>query len=124
MSDDGYSAQGYFEFAAEGGVVVLRCSWPFDFNADEWIYIKNRYYAVDYSKAISDAATRGGTGKARGATGGFLEITQANDGFLIEFSRSESGWCGTSLQLFVRRPVGELSLQSLPFRVIRDRLVA
>jgi hypothetical protein len=119
VSEDGYSPQGYFELATEGNVVVLHCSWPFDFNADEWIYIKNRYDAADFSKAISDAAASGGTGKADGVTGGFLEITHADDGFLIEFSRPESGWCATSLQLHVRRPVDELSLQSLPFRVIR-----
>jgi hypothetical protein len=119
VSEDGYSPQGYFELATEGNVVVLRCSWPFDFNADEWIYIKNRYDAADFSKAISDAAASGGRGKADGVTGGFLEITHADDGFLIEFSRPESGWCATSLQLHVRRPVDELSLQSLPFRVIR-----
>lgn len=123
MSEDEYSLQGYFELAAEGDMVVLRCSWPFDFDADEWIYIKNRYYAVNYSKAISDAATER-TGKAYGINGGFLEITRINSGFLIEFSRSQTGWCASSLQLHVRRPVGELSLQSLPFKVIYGRLFA
>ena len=121
MSKYGYLPQGYLELAAEGDVVALRCSWPFDFNADDWIYIKNRYYAIEYSKAISDAAAWGETGKVHGVTGGFLEITRVNSGFLIEFSRPESGWCGTSLQLHVRRPFGELSLQSLPFRVICDK---
>jgi len=125
MSKDEYSLQGYFELAAEGSMVILRCSWPFDFDADEWIYIKNRYHAVDYSKAISDAATRDKrTGKAYGINGGFLEITQINSGFLIEFSRAQSGWCASSLQLHVRQPVGELSLRSLPFRVIYGRLFA
>jgi hypothetical protein len=120
-----YSLQGYFELAAEGGVVALDCSWPFDFDADEWICIKNRYYAVDYSKAISDAATRNKrTGKVHGISGGFLEVTQINSGFLIDFSRPQSGWYATSLQLHVRRPVGELSVESLPFRVICGRLFA
>lgn len=125
MSEDQYSLQGYFELAAEGGVVVLRCSWPFDSDVDEWIYIKNLYYASDYSKAISDAAAREkGTGKARGVNGGFLGVTQINSGFLIEFSRAESGWCGNSLQLRIRRPIGELSLESLPFKVVHGRLFA
>jgi len=125
VSEQEYSLQGYFELAAEGGMVVLRCSWPFDFNADEWIYIKNRYSAIDYSKAVSDAAARDRkAGRTYGINGGFLEITQLNSGFLIEFSRPQSGWCGSSLQLHVRRPVGELSLQSLPFRVIYGRLFA
>jgi hypothetical protein len=125
VSEGEYSLQGYFELTAEGEVVALRCSWPFDFNADEWIDIRNRYYAVDYSKAVSDAAARGvGTGKAHGITGGFLEITGADGGFFIEFSRPQSGWCASSLQLHVGRPVGELSLQSLPFRLICNRIVA
>lgn len=105
--------------------MVLRCSWPFDFDTDEWIYIENRYSASDYSKAISDAATGNkGTGRACGINGGFLEITQINSGFLIEFSRAHSGWCANSLQLHVRRALGELSLQSLPFKVIHGRLFA
>ena len=125
MSGDRYSLQGYFELASEGGMVALRCSWPFDFDMDEWIYIENRYYAPDYSKAISDAATGDkGTGKTHGIDGGLLEITQINSGFLIEFSRAQSGWCANSLQLHVRRPVEELSLQSLPFKVIHGRLFA
>ena len=38
-------------------MVVLRCSWPFDFDADEWIYIKNCYYALRLLEgSISDAA--------------------------------------------------------------------
>lgn len=123
VSEKEYSLQGYFELAAKGGMVVLCCSWPFDFNADEWIHVKNRYYAVDYSKAISDAAAKDKrTGKAYGINGGSLEITQVNSGFLIEFSRPQSRWCASSLQLHVRRPVGELSMQSLPFRVIYGRL--
>ena len=123
MAEREYPLQGYFELASEGGVVVLRCSWPFDFNADEWIYIRNRYYAVDYSTAISEAAAKDKrTGKAYGINGGFLEITRVNSGFLIDFSRPQNGWCASSLQLHVRRPIGELSLRSLPFRVIYGRL--
>lgn len=123
MAAKEYPLQGYFELAVEDGVVVLYCSWPFDFNTDEWIYIRNRYYAADYSKAVSDAAAKGKrTGKAYGINGGFLEITQVNSGSLVEFSRPQSGWCASSLQLHVRRSVGELSLQSLPFRVIYGRL--
>jgi hypothetical protein len=125
MPADRYSLQGYFELAAEGGTVVLRCSWPFDSDTDEWIYIENRYYAPDYLKAISDAATGDkGAGRARGINGGSLEITQINSGFLIEFSRAQSGWCANSLQLYVRRPVSELFPQALPFKVVHGRLFA
>lgn len=125
MSEKEYSLHGYFELAAEGGLVVLRCSWPFDFTTDEWVYIKNRYDAIDYSKAVSDAAAKDKrAGKAYGINGGFLEVTQLNSGFLIDFSRPQSGWCASSLQLHVRRPVDELSLPSLPFRVIYGRLFA
>jgi hypothetical protein len=125
MSEKEYPLQGYFELVVEDDMVVLHCSWPFDFNTDEWIYIKNRYYAVDYSKAVTDAAAKGrGTGKAYGINGGFLEVTGINSGFLIEFSRPQSGWCASSLQLHVRQSIGELSLQSLPFRVVCGRLFA
>ncbi len=125
MSEKEYSPHGYFELAAEGGLVVLRCSWPFDFTTDEWIYIKNRYYAAEYSKAVSDAAAEDKrTGKVRGVNGGFLAVTQVNSGFLIDFSRPQSGWCASSLQLHVRRPVDELSLPCLPFKVIYGRLFA
>lgn len=118
-----YPPQGYFELAAEGGIVVLSCSWPFDADADELIYIKNRYYVADYSKAISDAASRAKrAGQAHGINGGFLEITQINSGFLIEFSRPQRERCTSSLQLHVRSPVGVL--RSLPFRVICGRLFA
>jgi len=123
VAEKEYPRQGYFELAAEDGMVVLHCSWPFDFTADDWIYIRNRYHAADYSKAVSDAAAKDKrTGKAYGINGGFLEITQVNSGSLVEFSRPQGGWCASSLQLHVRRPVGELSLQSLPFRVIYGRL--
>jgi len=117
------SLQGYFELAVKGNMVMLSCSWPFDLDVDEWIYIKNRYDAAGYAKAISDAAARNnGTGKVCGVNGGLLEITQINSGFLIEFSRAQSGWGASSLLLHIRRPVGELSLQCLPFRVIHGRL--
>lgn len=125
MSEDEYPLQGYFKLAAEDSIVVLRCAWPFDSDADEWIYITNSYYASDYSNAISDAAAREKrTGKARGINGGFLAVTQVNSGVLIEFSREQSGWCGSSLQLHVRLPIGELGLQSLPFRAVHGRLFA
>jgi len=125
MPEDRYSLQGYFELATEGGVVVLRCSWPFDYDTEEWIYIENRYNSFDYAKAIADAAASDkGTGRAGGISGGFLEITRINSGFLIEFSRANRGWCASSLQLHVRRPLGELSLQSLPFKVVHGRLFA
>jgi hypothetical protein len=117
MSADGYPPQGYFELTAEDDMVVLRCSWPFDITADEWISINNCYRAAAYSKAVADAAARGGRGQAHGVTGGFLEITQENSGFWIEFSRPECGWHAASLQLHVGRPVAELFLQSLPFRL-------
>lgn len=123
MPEDEYSLGGYFELAAEGDMIVLRCSWPPDSDANEWIYIKNRYHAADYSKAISDAAGRDkGTAKIHDVNGDLLEITQINSGFLIEFSRAQTGWCTSSLQLYIRRPVGELRLQSLPFRVVYGRL--
>jgi hypothetical protein len=125
MSAGEYSRQGYFELAVEDDAVVLHCSWPFDLDTGEWIYIENLYPASDYSQAVSDAAAgEKGTGRARGVNGGFLEIIRVNGGFLIEFSRAQSGWCANSLQLRIGRPIGELALQSLPFKVAHSRLFA
>jgi hypothetical protein len=125
MSEDEYALPGYFELAVEGDLVVLRCRWPFDRDADEWINIKNFYYASDYSKAISDAAARRqGTGKAQGVDGGFLEVAEIDSGFIIEFSRPQGGWCANSLRLRIGRPIGELSLQALPFKAVHGGLYA
>ena len=123
MPESSNSTQGYFELAAEADLIMLRCSWPFDLDADEWIYIQNRYAAADYARAVDHAArsvTR--TGRATGINGGLLECTRSNSGFMIEFSRPQSGWPMCSLQLHIRRPVGELAPQHLPFRVVYGRL--
>jgi hypothetical protein len=123
MPESNNSVQGYFELAAEAGLIMLRCNWPFDLDADEWIYIQNRYAAADYARAVADAARSSArTGRAEGINGGFLEFTRLNSGFLIEFSRPQSGWRTCSLQLHIRRPVGELAPQHLPFRVVYGRL--
>ena len=110
---------GYFELASEGGLIMLRCHWPFDLSEDAWIDIKNRYYVADYSRAILDAVNNG-KGKAWGIAGGFLKVTSSGDEFAIDFSRPESGWFASSLQLPVRQSVDNLLLHALPFRLVHD----
>ncbi len=110
MLIDRHPAGGYLELTSEGNFVVLRCLWPFDLEDDEWISIRNRYHLSSYLRAVDSAITKG-AGKAQGVDGGFLEIVCLNDGLAIEFSRPQAGWSASSLQLHVRRPVGELVLQ-------------
>jgi len=107
---DRHPAGGYFEFVFDGDFIVLRCRWPFDLLEDEWISIQNRYQLSSYQRAV-DNAMANGTGKAQGVNGGFLEIASVNDGFIIEFSRPQTGWSASSLQLHVRRPLNELLLR-------------
>jgi hypothetical protein len=87
--------------------MVLRCHWPVDLEDDEWVDIQNRYSMSSYVQAVSNAMATG-NGEAPGVTGGFLRIKSLADGFNIEFSRPETGWFATSLQLHVKRPIGEL----------------
>src|ERR1700759_4700709 len=107
MQESSNSTQGYFELAAEADLIMLRCSWPFDLDADEWIYIQNRYAAADYARAVDHAArsvTR--TGRATGINGGLLEFTRLNSGFMLEFSRPQSGWAKCFPRFWLRRPGG------------------
>jgi hypothetical protein len=106
---DRHPAGGYFEFVFDGDFIVLRCRWPFDLSEDEWISIQNRYRVSSYQRAV-DNAMANGTGKAQGVDGGFLEIASVNEGFTIEFSRPQTGWSASSLQLHVRRSLDELLL--------------
>ncbi len=87
--------------------VALRCHWPVDLEADEWIDIQNRFAIAGYLRAVDDAMSTG-SGEAKGLTGGFLRITSTAGGFAIEFSRPEGGWSASSLRLHVRRPMAEL----------------
>ena len=107
MLIDRHPAGGYFDLAMEGDVMVLRCHWPFDLTDNEWIDIQNRYAMSSYVRAVSNAMTTG-NGEAPGVAGGFLRIKPLTDGFQIEFSSPQTGWFATSLQLHVKRPIGEL----------------
>jgi hypothetical protein len=89
--------------------VALCCHWPFDLEDDQWIDIKNHFGISNYRLAV-DKAMADGDGEASGIAGGFLRIRSLNDGFNIEFSRPQVGWSAASLQLHVRRPIGDLLL--------------
>ena len=108
---DRHPAGGYFELVFDGDFINLHCRWPFDLVEDEWISIQNRYHVSSYRQAV-DNAIANGIGKASGVDGGSLEIASQNDGFTIEFSRPQTGWSASSLQLHVRRPIVELLLQA------------
>lgn len=113
MLVDRHPAGGYFELATDGLQVALRCHWPVDLDDDEWVDIRNLYSLSSYVQAVR-TAMRTGSGELPGIAGGFLRIRSLAAGFQIEFSRPQTGWCASSLQLYVRRPVGELMLQEGP----------
>jgi hypothetical protein len=106
---DRHPAGGYLNLAVKSDLVALCCHWPFDVEDDQWIDIKNCFSVSSYLLAVGNAISDGG-GEAPGIAGGFLRIRSLKDGFAIEFSRPQAGWSASSLQLHVRRPIGELLL--------------
>ena len=102
-----HSADGFVEFVANNDVVVLRCHWPADLEADDWIDIQNHYPMLDYWQAVNDSMSTG-NGEARGISGGYLRIISIADGFIIEFSRPQDGWSASALRLHIRRPISDL----------------
>ena len=105
-----HPAGGYFEFVASNDVVALRCHWPADLKADEWIDIQNNYHILSYLQAVDDSMSTG-NGEARGISGGYLRVSSITDGFIIEFSRPQDGWSASSLRLHIRRPITDLLLK-------------
>jgi hypothetical protein len=102
-----HPAGGHFELVNSDDVVVLRCHWPADLKADEWIDIQNHYPILDYLQAVGNSMSTG-TGEAQGISGGYLRISAIADGFIVEFSRPQYGWSASSLQLHIRRPISDL----------------
>jgi hypothetical protein len=102
-----HPAGGYFEFVASNDVVVLRCHWPVDLKADDWIDIQNDYHIRSYLQAVDDSMSTG-NGEAQGISGGYLRVISIADGFIIEFSRPQDGWSASSLRLHIRRPLSDL----------------
>lgn len=102
-----HQADGYIEFVASSDVVELRCHWPADLKADDWIDIRNHYPILGYLQAVNDSMSTG-NGEAQGISGGYLRVISVPDGFIIEFSRPEDGWSGSSLRLHIRQPISDL----------------
>ena len=102
-----HPADGYLEFVASNDVVALRCHWPADLKADDWIDIQNSYHILSYLQAVDDSMSTG-NGEARGISGGYLRVISIADGFIIEFSRPQDGWSASSLRLHIRRPISDL----------------
>jgi hypothetical protein len=105
-----HPAGGYFEFVASDDVVALRCHWPVDLEADDWIDIQNDYHIRSYLQAVDDSMSTG-NGEAQGILGGYLRVSSTADGFIIEFSRPQDGWSASSLRLRIRRPITDLLLK-------------
>src|SRR5579863_8665893 len=92
MLAQSHPADGYVEFVANSDTVALRCHWPADLKADDWIDIQNHYSIVSYLQAVDDSMATG-NGEAHGISGGYLRVTSSDDGgFTIEFSRPQDGW--------------------------------
>lgn len=108
MLAQSHPADGYVEFVANSDTVALRCHWPADLKADDWIDIQNHYSIVSYLQAVDDSMTTG-NGEAHGISGGYLRVTSSDDGgFTIEFSRPQGGWLASALRLHIRRPISDL----------------
>ena len=107
MLSQHHPAGGYFEFVASNDLVALRCHWPVDLMADEWIDIQNEYRILGYLQAVDDSMSTG-KGEAQGISGGYLRVISIADGFIIEFSRPQDGWSASSLRLHIRRPISDL----------------
>jgi hypothetical protein len=98
---------GYLEFVVSKDFIALRCHWPADLRADEWIDIQNHYDILSYLQAVDDSMLTG-NGEAPGISGGHLRVTSTTDGFILEFSRPQDGWSASSLGLHIRRPISDL----------------
>lgn len=105
-----HPAGGYLEFVTSNDVVALRCHWPADLRADDWIDIQNHYYLLRYLQAVDDSMSTG-NGEAPGISGGYLRVTSIADGFILDFSRPQDGWAASSLRLHIRRPISDLLLR-------------
>lgn len=107
MLAQSHPADGYVEFVANNDIVALRCHWPADLKADDWIDIQNHYHILSYLQAVDDSMSTG-NGEAQGISGGYLRVISIADGFIIEFSRPQNGWSASSLRLHIRRPISDL----------------
>jgi hypothetical protein len=107
MLTQSHPADGYVEFVADNDVVALRCHWPADLKADDWIDIQNHYPMLSYLQAINDSMSTG-SGEAQGVSGGYLRVISIADGFIIEFSRPQDGWSASALRLRIKRPLSDL----------------
>jgi len=105
-----HPAGGFLELIIIENTVALRCHWPVDLAADEWIDIQNNYSLGSYLRAIGDVISTG-NGETRGISGGYLRLTSIEGGYAIEFSRPLDGWSAISLRLNIRRPITELMPQ-------------
>jgi hypothetical protein len=102
-----HPADGYVELIADNDVVTLRCHWPIDLTADDWIDIQNHYPMRSYLQAVDDSISTG-NGGAQGVSGGYLRVISIADGFIIEFSRPQDGWSASALRLRIMRPISDL----------------
>jgi hypothetical protein len=102
-----HPVDGYVELFADNDVATLRCHWPIDLKADDWIDIENHYSMFSYLQAVNDSISTG-IGGAQGVSGGYLRIISMADGFIIEFSRPQGGWSASALRLRIMRPISDL----------------
>jgi hypothetical protein len=107
MLTQDHPVEGYFEFVPGNDTVTLRCHWPADLNANDWIDIENHYHILNYLQAVNDSMSTG-NGEARGISGGYMRVISIANGFILEFSRPQNGWAACSLRLNIRRPISDL----------------
>lgn len=105
-----HRVDGYVKLSENLNVVQIKCRWPFDLDADEWINISNEFHAEDYSVAIQNALSKG-SGKASGVQGGYIEVINDTDGFTLDFSNPYTGWQSKTLRIKVKQPLLNLQLR-------------
>ena len=105
-----HPADGYFEIYQNADKVTVRCKWPFDVAADDWIEIQNAFKIADYASAVALAQVSG-RGEAPGIEGGSIVIEASPAGAaptIVKISNSAHGWAAKSLRLHISRPVKDL----------------
>lgn len=98
-----HPVDGKLTLMSSEGVVELKCRWPFDLDADDWIAITNRYRESALREAATTAAM-GETSRVEGLHGGTLTITKVGPkSCRIEFDNGQAGFMRRSLELRVHQ---------------------
>ncbi len=74
-----HDVEGSVRFVKKQALVHVSCRWPFDRDADEWIFIANDLTVDDYVDCLAKLVAEG-VGRAVGVDHGFIEFTTLGPG--------------------------------------------